>query len=165
MVENGLAHCPQARFLAVQSDPGSTLEVVEAQLFLELLMGLFADPVRLDDLMAPPISKPKALLADKRYDGDTVRANLLIRGVLPIILPETNRCEPIACDFSRYRNRNRIERMFGYLKHQRRIAPATTKRPCRSYAFSISRPSAGGCQDLGHDSLVENLKAIRPSAG
>ncbi len=71
--------------------------------------------------MALPVNKPNALLADKGYDGDVVRANLLIRGILPIIPPKANRREPIACDFRRYRDRNRIERMFGYLKHQRRI--------------------------------------------
>ena len=72
--------------------------------------------------MALPVAKPKALLADKGYDGDAVRASLLMRGILPIIPPKANRREPIACDFRRYRDRNRIERMFGYLKHQRRIA-------------------------------------------
>lgn len=54
---------------------------------------------------------------------DAVRANLLMRG----ILPEANRREPIACDSRRYRDRNRIERMFGYLKHQRRIATRCDK--------------------------------------
>jgi transposase len=29
---------------------------------------------------------------------------------------------PPACDFKRYKDHNRVERMFGYLKHQRRIA-------------------------------------------
>ncbi|GFZ90474.1 hypothetical protein GCM10011497_20090 [Elstera cyanobacteriorum] len=72
--------------------------------------------------MALPVAKPKALLADKGYDGDTVRANLLMRGILPIIPPKANRRDPIACDFKRYRDRNRIERMLGHLKHQRRIA-------------------------------------------
>jgi len=72
--------------------------------------------------MALPVNKPNALLADKGYDGDVLRANLLIRGILPIIPPKANRREPITCDFRRYRDRNRIERMFGYLKHQRRIA-------------------------------------------
>ena len=51
-----------------------------------------------------------------------MRQSLLIRGILPIIPPKSNRREPIACDFRRYRDRNRIERMLGFLKHQRRIA-------------------------------------------
>ena len=49
--------------------------------------------------MALPVNKPNALLADKGYDGDAVRENLLIRGILPIIPPKANRREPIACDF------------------------------------------------------------------
>lgn len=32
----------------------------------------------IDDLMARPLHKPKALLADKGYDGDRFRENLLI---------------------------------------------------------------------------------------
>jgi transposase len=72
--------------------------------------------------MAIPVAKPKALLADKGYDGDAVRENLLMQGILPIIPPKANRREPIPCDFRRYRDRNRIERMFGQLKQFRRIA-------------------------------------------
>lgn len=72
--------------------------------------------------MALPVAKPKALLADKGYDGDTVRASLLMQGILPIIPPKSNRREPVACGFRRYRDRNRIERMLGHFKHQRRIA-------------------------------------------
>jgi hypothetical protein len=34
--------------VAVKAFPGSAFEVVEAEFFLELLMGLFADPARLD---------------------------------------------------------------------------------------------------------------------
>lgn len=72
--------------------------------------------------MALPVNKPNALLADKCCDGDAVRANLLIRSILPIIPPKANRRKPIACDFRRYRDSDRIERMFGHLKHQRRVA-------------------------------------------
>ncbi|GEM_PF-1201446 len=72
--------------------------------------------------MAIPVTKPKALLADKGYDGDAVRENLLMQGILPIIPPKSNRHEPIPCDFRRYRDRNRIERMFGHLKQFRRVA-------------------------------------------
>jgi transposase len=72
--------------------------------------------------MAIPVTKPKALLADKGYDGDAVRENLLMQGILPVIPPKSNRREPIPCDFRRYRDRNRIERMFGHLKQFRRIA-------------------------------------------
>jgi transposase len=50
------------------------------------------------------------------YDGDAVRQNLLVQGILPVIPPRSNRSEPIPCDFRRYKDRNRIERMFNRLK-------------------------------------------------
>jgi transposase len=72
--------------------------------------------------MALPLPKPKALLADKGYDGDRFRENLLMRGILPIIPPRSNRKVPSHPDYRRYKDRNRVERMFGKLKQQRRIA-------------------------------------------
>ncbi len=72
--------------------------------------------------MALPTATPRMLLADKGYDGDAVRENLLFHGILPVIPPRSNRSQPIACNFLRYRDRNRIERMFNRLKQFRRIA-------------------------------------------
>ena len=72
--------------------------------------------------MEIPIAAPKALLADKGYDGDRLRESLLIRGILPIIPPRSNRKVPEHPDYRRYRDRNRVERMFGKLKQHRRIA-------------------------------------------
>ncbi len=71
---------------------------------------------------ARPLAKPKALLADKGYDGDRFRQSLLIRGILPIIPPRSNRKVSEHPDYRRYRDRNRVERMFGELTQQRRIA-------------------------------------------
>ena len=45
-----------------------------------------------------------------------------MRGILSIIPPRSNRKTPVHADYRRYRDRNRIERMFGKLKQQRRIA-------------------------------------------
>jgi transposase len=73
--------------------------------------------------MALPITTPKALLADKGYDGDRFRESLLIRGILPIITPRSNRKVPEHPDYRRYR----VERMFGKLKQQRRIATRYAK--------------------------------------
>lgn len=72
--------------------------------------------------MAIPVATPKALLADKGYDGDRFRDSLLIRGILPIIPPRPNRKTPEHPDYRRYKDRNRIERMFNKLKQARRIA-------------------------------------------
>lgn len=72
--------------------------------------------------MAIPVATPRALLADKGYDGDRFRESLLIRGILPIIPPRPNRKVPEHPEYRRYRDRNRIERMFNKLKQSRRIA-------------------------------------------
>lgn len=45
-----------------------------------------------------------------------------MRGILPIIPPRSSRKTPVHPDYRRYRDRNRIERMFGKLKQRRRIA-------------------------------------------
>lgn len=72
--------------------------------------------------MALPLLKPTALLANEGYAGDRSHENLLMRGILPFIPPRSNRKAPVHPDYRRYRNRNRIEPMFGKLKRQRHIA-------------------------------------------
>jgi transposase len=84
--------------------------------------GEASDYTAAEPLMEIPVTTPKALLADKGYDGDRFRESLLIRGILPIIPPRSNRKVPEHPDYRRYRDRNRVERMFGKLKQQRRIA-------------------------------------------
>lgn len=69
-----------------------------------------------------PLLKPAALLADRGYDGYRFRENLLMHDILPIIPPRSNRKVSDHPDYRRYRDRNRIKRMFGMLKRQRRIA-------------------------------------------
>ncbi|WP_285020036.1 IS5 family transposase [Novosphingobium sp. fls2-241-R2A-195] len=87
-----------------------------------LTSGEASDYDAVDALMAIPVIKPKALLADKGHDGDAVRENLLMQGILPIIPPKINRREPIPCYFRRYRDRNRIGRIFGHPKQFRHVA-------------------------------------------
>ena len=41
--------------------------------------GSASDYAAIDDLMALALPKPKALLADKGYDGERLRENLLMR--------------------------------------------------------------------------------------
>ncbi len=75
------------------------------------------------------------MLADKGYDGDDVRAALLMKGILPVIPPRANRKETIACDFKAYKDRNRVERMFNKLKQARRIATRYDKTAVSFLAF------------------------------
>jgi transposase len=69
-----------------------------------------------------PVAKPRMMLADKGFDGDEVRCALLMRAILPVIPPRSNRVDPPSCDFKTYKDRNRIERMFNRIKQFRRIA-------------------------------------------
>ena len=85
--------------------------------------------------MALPVTRPRFLLADKGYDGGEVRQDLLLHGILPVIPPRSNRVEPPPCDYRRYKDRNRIERMFNRLKQFRRIATRYDKTASSFLAF------------------------------
>ena len=86
-------------------------------------------------LLDIPVTAPKAMLADKGYDGNSVRETLLLRGILPIIPPKANRRDPAPCDFSRYRDRNHVERLFNRLKQSRRIATRYDKTAASFLGF------------------------------
>ncbi|MFT9450424.1 hypothetical protein [Gluconobacter japonicus] len=55
-----------------------------------------------------------------------------MHGILPVIPSRKGRSTPQNTDWRRYRDRNRIERMFNKLKQMRRITTATTRLPCPS---------------------------------
>ena len=63
-----------------------------------------------------------ALLADKAFDIDWLRAELDERGATAVIPPKANRTQPISCDFHMYRWRHLVENFFCDLKQFRRIA-------------------------------------------
>jgi transposase len=63
----------------------------------------------------------KVLLADRGYDADWFREALIARGIEACIPSKSNRKIPIPHDKVRYRNRHKIENMFGKLKDWRRI--------------------------------------------
>lgn len=106
--------------------------------------GEASDCAAAEPLMEIPVAASKALLADKGYDGDRFRQSLPIRGILPIIPPRWNRKVPEHPDYRRYRDRNRVERMFGKLKQQRLTPPAPTRPSCPSRASSTSPQPAYG---------------------
>ncbi len=72
-------------------------------------------------LMIDALPRAKALLADRGYDADWFRAALTKRGITPCIPSKVNRKVPIPHDPVLYRQRHRIENMFGKLKDWRRI--------------------------------------------
>ena len=63
----------------------------------------------------------RILLADRGYDADWFRDALAERGIEACIPSKSNRKIQIPHDKLRYRNRHKIENMFGKLKDWRRI--------------------------------------------
>ena len=61
------------------------------------------------------------MLGDKGYDPDAIRDDLRRRKIDAVIPGRSNRKKPIIHDRILYRERNRIERMFGHLKINRAI--------------------------------------------
>ena len=84
--------------------------------------GEAADCKAYDALIDLPERAPDALLADKGYDADAIRANLAERKIQAVIPGRSNRRVKIEYDRTLYKQRNRIERMFGHLKINRAIA-------------------------------------------
>jgi transposase len=72
-------------------------------------------------LMVEALPPAKAMLADRGYDADWFRNALLARGITPCIPSKTNRKIPIPNDKALYKQRHRIENMFGKFKDWRRI--------------------------------------------
>lgn len=63
-----------------------------------------------------------ALLADKGYDGDDLRGEIVHRGAKPVIPNKSNRVALYPFNRRAYKGRNVIERCFCRLKDFRRIA-------------------------------------------
>ncbi len=76
-----------------------------------------AQPFFLDSL-----PEAKELLADRGYDAVWFRNALLDKGITPFIPSKKNRKQPVCYDKNLYRQRHKIEIMFGRLKDWRRIA-------------------------------------------
>jgi len=73
-------------------------------------------------LLLPSLPKASVLLADRGYDADWFRAALIKRGIAPCIPPKKNRKVRIEYDKTLYKQRYKVENMFGKLKDWRRIA-------------------------------------------
>jgi len=61
------------------------------------------------------------LLADRGYDADWLRNALHDKGIIPCIPGKRSRKEPVLYDKELYKQRHKIEIMFGRLKDWRRI--------------------------------------------
>ena len=73
-------------------------------------------------LLLNTLPEAKELLADRGYDETWFRGALLDRGITPCIPSKKNRKKPVCYDKHLYKQRHKIEIMFGRLKDWRRIA-------------------------------------------
>ncbi len=80
-------------------------------------------------MLAPHLPPSRDLLADKGYDANWFREVLIKRGISPCIPPKRNRRQQIAYDKALYRQRHKVENMFGKLKDWRRSATRYDKKP------------------------------------
>jgi len=76
-----------------------------------------------------------AVLADKAYDGNALRALIAAMNAQAVILAKRNRKIPIPHDAAIYRHRNRIGRCFGRLKQFRRFATRYDRRAVHFTGF------------------------------
>ena len=67
-------------------------------------------------LLLSALPQAKELLADKGYDSDWFRAALTGRGITPCIPPRKNRKVQYHYDKELYRQRHKIENVFGRIK-------------------------------------------------
>ncbi|BAR56485.1 transposase (plasmid) [Bradyrhizobium diazoefficiens] len=78
------------------------------------------------------------LLADKGYDGDKLRGEIIRRGAKPVIPNKSNRVVIHRFNKRAYKGRNVIERCFCRLKDFRRIATRYDKLARNFWPLFIS---------------------------
>jgi hypothetical protein len=94
-------------------------------------------------LIGLPERTPNALLADKGYDADAIRADLAQRKVKVVIPGRSNRRVKIEHDRTLYKQRNRIA-CSAASRSTVPLPPATTNWPAASSAWFISPPPDTG---------------------
>jgi transposase len=72
-------------------------------------------------LMLDALPPAKTLLGDRGYDAGWFRNALTERGIVPCIPSKANRKIAIPHDRALYRQRHKVENMFGRLKDWRRV--------------------------------------------
>ena len=76
-----------------------------------------------------------AVIADKGYDSNDLRALIADAGMQAVIPSKRSRRTPIPHDRTLYKTRNRIERCFNKMKHYRRIATRYDRRDIHFLSF------------------------------
>ena len=83
------------------------------------------------------VDPPRRLIADKAYDGDSLRKWLKARRIRAVIPSTATRTVPYPLNQVAYRRRNLIERLFGRLKNWRRLA-TRYDRLARNYMAALA---------------------------
>ena len=114
-----------------KSRGGRTTKIVltaadeDTALAVDVIPGQAGEAPRLEPLLDRTLDRVgpvDELVADKAFDGDPQRHACIDRDVCPVIPNKANRVEPWPFDPEPYRERNRVERLFGKLKQFRRVA-------------------------------------------
>lgn len=72
--------------------------------------------------LARPRGEPKAVAGDKGYSSGRIRAWIAAAGALDVVPTKSNEPRREGFDKELYRERNVVERCFGWLKECRRVA-------------------------------------------
>jgi transposase len=70
----------------------------------------------------PPVPSLTHAIMDKGYDSTSIREQLIVHDIVPVIPPKRNRIATIDYDKNLYKLREKVERFFNNLKQFRRIA-------------------------------------------
>lgn len=120
-----------------RSRGGRTTKIVltaadeDTALAVDVIPGQASEAPRLEPLLDRTLDRVgpiDELVADRAFDGDPQRHACVERDVCPVIPNKANRVEPWPFDPEPYRERNRVERLFGKLKQFRRVATRYEKR-------------------------------------
>ena len=101
---------------AADEDTAIAVDVVPGQANDAPLLRRMADATR---DRVPVIDE---LAADRAFDGDAQRGDLIDRDICPVIPNKRNRTDPWPFDAGVYRGRNKVERLFNKAKQFRRFA-------------------------------------------
>ena len=86
-------------------------------------------------LLAERSPKVDYLVMDRAYEDAKTRREAARDGRVPVVPPKSNRREPWQLDAEKYKKRNEVERMFGRMKENRRVATRYDKLDATYFAF------------------------------
>ena len=101
---------------------------------MALIGGQAGDCPQAPGLLRNHLRPGQAVLADRAYDADYVRAQIQQAGATAVIPTKKNRITPLAHDAEIYKERNPIERAINGLKRFRAVATRFDKRATNYFA-------------------------------